>query len=172
MVPERSWKVPERSWKTERSLKDPERSFKVPKTKLLWPGVMFLRNSKTQNQYIGVLWLWNRDQVIGPHGSQAMVIQRSQDWCFWKWDFFSLSFKRRVPGKNYQAQKHLRIASFFCLYGQNLKNPPKLLLFLYMGMFLQCSVCQSFKVYKMHIWLSSSSGIFLIPPIIEHYHFL
>ena len=26
----------------------------------LWSGVMFLRNSKTQNQKFGVLWLWNR----------------------------------------------------------------------------------------------------------------
>ena len=43
---------------------------------------MLLRNSKTQNHYIGVLWIWNRDQVIGPLGGQAMAIQRSQDWCF------------------------------------------------------------------------------------------
>ena len=27
-----------------------------------------------KNQQIGVLWLWNRDQVIGPHGGQAMAI--------------------------------------------------------------------------------------------------
>ena len=32
----------------------------TPKKPYLWPGVMFLRNSKTQNQKFGVLWLWNR----------------------------------------------------------------------------------------------------------------
>ncbi len=64
----------------------------------------------------------------------------------WKWDFFSLSFKLRVLGKNDQAQKHLRIASFHCLYGQKLNNPQKLLLCPYMGMFLHCSVCQNMPI--------------------------
>ena len=32
----------------------------TPKKPYLWPGVMFLSNSKTQNQQFGVLWLWNR----------------------------------------------------------------------------------------------------------------
>ena len=58
----------------------------------------------------------------------------------WKWDFFFLSFKLRVLGKNDQAQKHFWIASFHCLYGQMLKKTQKLLLCPYMGMFLHCSV--------------------------------
>ena len=32
----------------------------TPKKPYLWSEVMFLRNSKTQNQKFGVLWLWNR----------------------------------------------------------------------------------------------------------------
>lgn len=41
----------------------------TPKKPYLWPGVMFLSNSKTQNQQFGVLWLQNR--VSGHWPSQG-----------------------------------------------------------------------------------------------------